>query len=138
MPHFTRDWLLMTHTTDTVKLAFEVMVEEYDGDRQIYHQQISRSKSGAMLRVKGSAKRIFAAFVVLDFDATGTVEYDAVTYNKGTPANLLACFAVDDLKVKSFDDSAFWDGAIVSEWSPRVVYEYTGDNRITELVIEER
>lgn len=135
---FTREHLLLMHTTDTVKLAVTVMYEEYDGDVTTLHQQADRNLSGGLIVKKGVTKRIFVGAVAVDDDASGTIEYDSVTYTIATPALLKACLGKLDLKAKSFDDSAFWNAWLQSDWNPRVVYGPDGAHRITQWQMVER
>jgi hypothetical protein len=133
---FTREWLLMTYTSTF--LAFEILAEEYGGGEVDYLQQITRSKTGTLLRIKGGDKRRFAGFLVLNSTASGSITYDAQAYTKGQPSDFIACMAQDTLQVKSFEDTSFWYGVITSNYNPRVVYDLLGKTRITELMIEER
>ena len=136
---FSREHLLLMHTSDATKLAFDVAVPDYAGGAVQYFKDWSRSKSGAGLVVRGTNKRSFLGYVFLDSSASGTVVYDAVTYTLGTPAMLEACFTKTDLKAKSYEDSAFWNAEVLSvAYDPRVVFEYNGTQRICEFRMEEK
>lgn len=135
---FAREHLLLTHTTDSVKIAVTVLYEEYDGSREVLHAQTERNLSGDLIIKAGVSKRVFIGIVAVDDDATGTIQYDSVTYTIATPALLKACIGKTDLKAKSFEDSAFWDAWITADWSPRAVYEPTGEHRTWMLEMIER
>jgi len=135
---YPREYLLITHTSDSVKLALEVLVEGYDGDITVQHAQVERNMSGDLLIKKGVQKRIFVGAVAVDDDATGTILIDSVTYTHATPALIKACWGVLDLKVKGFTDAAFWDGWITGDHAPKAVYEPTGEHRVMPLEIVER
>lgn len=137
---FTREWLLLMHTSDTIKLAAEVMADPYDGGIEMLFQQAERNTSGTLVRVlESSTKRAFSGFIVLESDHDGVayVTYDTVDYIMATPAQLKACWLKTDLKAKSFEDTAFWNAAIMKEWNPKVVYDPYGNTRVTELVMQE-
>ena len=135
---FAREHLLAMHTSDTVKLAITVMYEGYDGDIVTQHAQVERNWSGDLVVKAGEQKRAFVGTVAVDDDASGTIEYDSVTYTIATPAMIAAMSGKTDLSLKSFDDSAFWDAWIVSDYAPKTVYEPTGEHRITPLEAVER
>jgi len=135
---FTREHLLLTHTSDSVKIAVTVMYEEYDGDISIIHAQTERNLSGSLIIKQGVTKRVFAGSVAVDDDVSGTVQYDSVTYTLATPALLKACWGKIDLKAKGFDDTAFWNAWIQNEWAPKTVYEPSGAHRITRLEMVEK
>ena len=135
---FTREHLLITHTSDSVKLALDVYQEEYDGDIVVQHAQTERSLSGTLIIKKGVTKRIFTGTIAVDDDVSGTVEYDSVAYTLATPALIKALQGIEDMKVKSFDDTSFWNGWLTSEWAPKVVYDPMGAHRVTLLNIVEK
>lgn len=135
---FSREHLLITHTSDSVKLAVEVLFEGYDGDRTTLHAQVERNMSGGLVIKKGVTKRLFIGMVAYDSDASGTTEYDSVTYTNATPALILACLGKTDLKVKSFDDTAFWDGWLSSDNAPQTIYGPMGTHRAVQWEIVER
>lgn len=138
MPSWTRSHLLLKHTSGSVYLAFEVLVQDYDGDAEQFFRDFSRSKAGSLLVVMGTNKRKFYGLVILDSNATGSVTYDSQAYNHGTPANLLTCYSKTDLQAKTPEDSAFWNAMVTSVYSPKVVYEPTGDTRVTAFSMEEK
>lgn len=137
---FTREWLLLMHTSDATKLAAEVMREPYEGGVEEIFQQAQRNTSGDLVRVlETTTKRAFQGFVVLDstHDGVAYVTYDTVDYIKATPAQLFACWTKTDLKAKSFEDDAFWEAAVLNRWNPRVVYDPNGITRVAELEMVE-
>lgn len=136
---FAREHLLVTHTTGSpVRLALEVMVEGYDGEVDVLHAQVERNMSGDLIVKQGLTKRIFVGQVAIDDDVTGTIVYDSVTYTRATPALIKACIGKTDLQLKSFGDTVFWDAWITSDYAPKVVYEPTGDHRITPFEVVEK
>lgn len=135
---FTREHLLITHTSDTVKLAINIYVEGFDGEISVQHAQTERNLSGDLLIKKGVVKRVFVGQAAVDDDASGTVEYDSVVYSHATPAQIKALQGVMDIKVKSFGDTAFWDGWVQSDYAPKVVYDPNGEHMVTTLEIVER
>ena len=135
---FTREHLLITHTADSVKLALDVYQEEYDGDIYTLHAQTERNLSGDLIIKKGTTKRSFAGTVAVDDDVSGTVEYDSVTYTLATPAHIRALQGILDMKVKGFDDTAFWDGWLMSAHAPKTVYDPQGKHRVMPIQIVEK
>lgn len=127
---FTRAYLLLTHTADSVKLAFEVLQRDYAGDITTYFEELSRNLDGTLLIVTGASKREFIGDIVLNAAASGTVVYDTVTYTIGTPAQLRTALATTDLKAKAFDDTAFWNAKRACSWNPRVEYDSSGELRL--------
>jgi len=138
---FTREWLLLKHTGDTVFMAVEIMAEPYDGGMELVFQQAKRNTSGTLVRVlETTTKRAFSGFAALSSrwnGTTDTITYDAQAYIKATPAQVRALWLKTDLKAKSFEDSAFWNAAIMNDWNARVVYDPWGIERACELVMQE-
>ena len=137
---YTHGYLFLKHTSDTVKLAFDVAVEQYGGDTNQYPQQVTRSAAGSLLIVDSAViKKQFVGVVFLDNDATGTVSYGGETFTKGCPEHLEACMRKTDLKVLRETDSTFWNGWIMNqEFKPIAAYDTAGHLRIVPIHIEEK
>jgi len=140
---FTREWLLLKYDIGlpTVYMAVEIMAEPYEGGVELVFQQAKRNTSGTLVRVlETTTKRAFSGFAALSSRWNGTtdvVNYDAQDYIKATPAQIRGLWLKTDLEVKSFEDDAFWEAAILNNWNARVVYDPWGIERACELVMEE-
>ena len=138
MANFAISHLLLTYASGASAYAFEVLQEGYQGDDESYARDISRNISGDMVIVEAAnSHREFRGNVILDYDASGTVEYGS-TYTLGTDVHLKACLEATDLTCKSFDDSAPWNAQWVGNWAPRLVYDPTGDLRVMQVHLVQR
>lgn len=137
---FSRSYLLLMHNSDATKLAYPVFVEGYEGDQVPYAKDLSRNVDGDLLVVRAvTDKREFHGNIWLDSGASGTIQYDAVTYSIGTPAQLKAALEATDLKAKAFDDSAFWSAECATPWNPRPGnFGGSGTHRVLELRLVEK
>ena len=111
----------MKHNIGATLLAFAVpQADQYAGGTDFKFEQLGRNGSGDLVRVTlASTKRDWRGVVYANENG-GTVEYDSITYSLGSPAQLKTALVADDLEVKSFEDSAFWDGVLVGQYPPRL------------------
>lgn len=135
---FTREHLLLMHNGDVTKLAFSVFeIDSYAGGTDFKFEQLGRNGSGDLVRVMlASTKRDWRGTVQAD-EYGGTVTYDTVVYTLGSPAQLKAALADDDLKAKSFEDAAFWDAHAMGQYLNKLVRP-KGDMVRSQLRLIER
>lgn len=118
---FTREHLLLKHNGGGTKLAFSVFeLDSYAGGTDFKFEQLGRNGSGDLVRVTlASTKREWRGMVQAD-ESGGSVIYDT-TYTLGSPAQLKAALADDDLEVKSFEDTVFWDAHATGQYLQKLV-----------------
>ena len=137
---YTRSHLLVMFDGDSIKVAFEVELKDYLGDNTWYPAQTNRNKDGDLLIVDaGISKHRWVGTIFLDDVATGTVTYDDVTYTKGTSAHIVQMLRKLDLKLKSYEDSSFWNAWVMTQdVARRATYDPMGKFRTITLQIEEK
>jgi hypothetical protein len=135
---FARQHLLFMHNGDVTKLAFPTMQPEtYRGGTDFKYEQLGRNAAGDLVSVTlATTKRDWQGTVQSD-ESGGTVIYDTVSYTLGSPTQLKAALADDDLKVKSMEDSAFWNARHTGQFSP-VLLRPTGDLIRAEIRLVEK
>ena len=131
---FTRTTVLLKWNGDATIRSFYVFVENYGGGRATTPKDMNRNLDGTLLVVRGTEKREFAGMLLLDHDASGTV--DGATL--GTDTDAKSAWQATDLKCQSFEDAAYWSAEPQTPWDPQVRLGPTGNERVLPLVLVEK
>ena len=140
MAIFTREAVFLKWDSDATKYCFKVQKEDYRGGERQKPASYARSQyDGSLLIVRAiTTPKRFTANIIGEDSASGTANDGVDDINYGTIAQLELAWAATDLKVKSFEDSAYWTCEWVGSWPPILEFDPYRNYALIPIILEDK
>jgi hypothetical protein len=118
-----RSHLLLRYGSGTYAVTV-LLPDSYKGSDQVQPAQQQRNINGTFVQVMSPViKRDWLGTILLDKQATGSITYDNIVYQRPTRTETLTAIRAADLEVKSFEDPDFWEALWDYRWSPEMSFQ---------------
>lgn len=137
---FSRSAVFLKWDSDATKYCFVVQKENYAGGEIQKPASYARSQhDGSLLTVRGiTMPRRFVGNIIGEDSASGTANDGAEDIDYGTIAQLQLAHVATDLKVKSFEDAAYWTCEWVGSWPPILEFDPMRNYAVIPMMLEDK